>query len=147
MKRVRLSRSQRISLSKDTGELAEDIATAEYGYNRFISAAWYDGKRDTGAVCEVKSALSTLSNGATGRFRLWQAQHTKLVRKDRNGSARYLFVLFDVDDGTPTAYLKSKEPAWVGHQLGARGGWGPSGHDSRTLQHKLPIAAIFPEKG
>lgn len=147
MKRVDLPRSQRRQLSEDTGELAERIATAEYGYNRFESESWYDGRRDTGAVCEVKSALSRLSNGNAGRFRLWQTQHNRLLRHDREDSARYIFVLFDIDGNKPTAYLKAKEPAWVGHQVGGRGGWGPSGHAERTLQHKLAISSVFPEKG
>jgi hypothetical protein len=61
MKRYRLTRSDRRQLQDDTGEVAERIATEVYsGYSRFIDAPWYDGRRDSGAVIEVKSALSTL---------------------------------------------------------------------------------------
>jgi hypothetical protein len=113
------------------------------GINRFVDAPWYDARRESGAVLEVKSALSTLGSGADGRFRLWREQHEKLVEHDRDGSARYGFVLFDVSGREPTALLKQREPATVGRQIGARGGWGPSGHDSQGEQHKLPIEAIF----
>lgn len=144
MKRHRLSRSERRRLQEDSGELAERIATDVYsGYSRFIDAPWYDGRRDSGAVLEVKSALSTLANGADGRFRLWREQHENLLEYDREDSARYAFVLFDVDSGRPTAKLVQKQPAEVGHIIGARGGWGPSGHESQGEQHKLPIEAIF----
>jgi hypothetical protein len=144
--RHRLSRTERRRLQEDTGELAETIATDIYsGYNRFVDAPWYDGRRESGAVLEVKSALSTLGSGADGRFRLWREQHEKLVEHDRDGSARYAFVLFDISGREPTALLKQREPATVGRQIGARGGWGPSGHDSQGEQYKLPIEAVFEE--
>jgi hypothetical protein len=144
MKRVTLSRTQRRKLSRDTGDVAEKIATDEYsGYNRFLDASWYDGRRESGAVLEVKSALSTLDSGSSGRFRLWQEQHNKLVEYDRENTARYGFVLFDVDGRRPTALLKQKEPAAVGRIIGARGGWYNSGHDSQGQQYKLPITAVF----
>jgi hypothetical protein len=144
MMRHELSRTERRRLQDDTGEVAERIATSVYsGYSRFVDASWYDGKRDSGAVLEVKSALSTLDNGAAGRFRLWREQHDQLVEEDRDGSARYAFVLFDLSGRSPVALLKKREPATVGRQVGARGGWGPSGHDSRGEQHKLPIDAVF----
>ena len=144
MKRHRLSRTERRRLQEDTGALAEVIATDTYaGYNRFVDAEWYDGRRDSGAVLEVKSALSSLANGADGRFRLWREQHEQLLEYDRENSARYAFVLFDVGGREPVAKLKQKPPADVGRIIGARGGWGPSGHDSQGEQHKLPIEAIF----
>lgn len=146
MKRHRLGRTERRRLQEDTGELAERIATDVYsGYNRFVDAPWYDGRRESGAVLEVKCALSTLASGADGRFRLWREQHEQLLEHDRDGSARYGFVLFDVDGREPVAHLVQKPPAKVGRIIGARGGWGPSGHDSEGEQHKLPIEAIFPE--
>jgi hypothetical protein len=142
MKRYRLSRNERRRLQEDTGALAETVATDIYsGYSRFVDAPWYDGRRESGAVLEVKSALSTLGSGADGRFRLWREQHEKLVEHDRDGSARYAFVLFDVSGREPTALLKQREPATVGRQIGARGGWGPSGHDSQGEQYQLPISA------
>jgi hypothetical protein len=142
--RHRLSRTERRRLQEDTGELAETIATDVYsGYNRFVDADYYDGARESGAVLEVKSALSTLANGADGRFRLWREQHEQLLEHDRTGSARYGFVVFDVDGREPVARLVQKPPAKVGRIIGARGGWGPSGHDSQGEQHKLPIEAIF----
>jgi len=146
MNRHRLSRTESRRLQGDTGEVAEEIATDVYaGYSPFVDAPWYDAARDSGAVLEVKSALSSLASGADGRFRLWRDQHEKLVEHDRDGSARYAFVLFDLSGREPVALLKQREPAAVGRQVGARGGWGPSGHNSRGEQYKLPIGAIFPE--
>jgi hypothetical protein len=104
---------------------------------------YFDGARESGAVLEVKSALSTLSTGADGRFRLWRKQHEQLLKHDRDGSARYAFVLFDVDGREPVAKVKQKVPADVGRMIGARGGWGPSGHASQGEQYKLPTEAIF----
>jgi hypothetical protein len=146
MKRHRLGRSERRRLQGDTGELAETIATDVYsGYNPFVDADWYDAARDSGAVLEVKSALSRLDSGAAGRFRLWREQHERLVEHDRDGSARYAFVLFELSGREPVAMLKQKQPATVGRMIGARGGWGPSGHDSRGEQYKLPIEAVYPD--
>lgn len=147
MKRHRLdSRSEQRRLQGDTGELAEDLANDAYGYNGFISAPWYDGKReDSGAVIEIKSALSRLDSGEPGRFRLWREQHSQLVEEDRDGSAWYVFVLFDLSSRPPVAHMTRRAPADVGRQVGARGGFGPSGHDSRGEQHKLPLDAVFPE--
>ena len=147
MKRYRLTRSDRRQLQDDTGEVAERIATEVYsGYSRFIDSPWYDGRRESGAVLEVKSALSTLGNGAAGRFRLWREQHEKLVEHDRDGSARYAFVLFDIDRHEPVAKVKQKVPADVGRMIGARGGWGPSGHASQGEQYKLPTGAVFDDE-
>lgn len=148
MKRERLdSRSEQRRLSSgDTGEMAEDLANDAYGYNGFISAPWYDGKRESsGAVIEVKSALSRLDSGEPGRFRLWRKQHEQLVEKDRDGSAWYVFVLFDLSTNPPVARMTRREPASIGRSVAARGGFGPSGHAERGEQHKLPINAIFPE--
>jgi hypothetical protein len=144
--RHRLSRTERRRLQEDTGDLAERLATDVYsGYSRFVDAPWYDGRRDSGAVLEVKSALSRLDGGAAGRFRLWKEQHEQLLEYDREDSARYAFVLFDLSSREPVAKLKQQVPADVGRMIGARGGWGPSGHDSQGEQHKLPIDAIFPD--
>lgn len=143
MKTVRLSRGQRRDLQGDTGEVAESIAADKYGYNQFITSDYFDAKReDTGAIIEVKSCLSELASGQKGRFRVFEGQHKKLVRADRDGSAYYVFVLFDVS-GQPTAKLIRKNPATVGRLVGARGGFYASGHNSKGKQHKIPISALF----
>jgi hypothetical protein len=137
-----LSRGQRRDLQGDTGEVAESIAADAYGYNPFVSADWYDAKRDSGAVIEVKSCLSRLASGAKGRFRVFKGQHEKLVREDRSGSSKYVFVLFDLD-GEPTAKMVRKAPADIGRLVAGRGGFYSSGHNSQGKQHKIPISALF----
>jgi hypothetical protein len=142
MKRKRLSRSERRDLNRDTGAVAENIAAAAYErYSSFQDSGEFDLATESGSIAEVKSTLSRLGNGNRGRFRLFKPQHEQLLRADRDGSAFYIFVLFDVS-GEPAALLKRKNPATVGRLIGARGGWNQSGHSSGK-QNKLPISAIF----
>jgi len=142
MKQHTLSRSERRDLQTDTGEVAESIAADAYDYNAFLTADYYDAKRkDSESVIEVKSCLSELSSGAAGRFRLFKGQHDKLVRYDREESARYAFVLFTPDDRQAEMILK--KPANVGRLIGSRGGWNQSGHESQGKQIKLPWGEFF----
>lgn len=143
MKTETLSRSERRRLQSDTGELAEELAAAAYDYNSFLTADWYDARRESGAVIEVKSCLSRLASGAKGRFRLFRGQHSKLTGYDREHSAAYVFVLFDIEGSRPKAKMKMKKPAPIGRKIAGRGGFGPSGHGSQGEQHKLPYSAIF----
>jgi hypothetical protein len=143
MKRYRLTDGEMKRLQNDSGELAEEIAEGEYtGYGRFHDSGPFDLAKESGAVAEVKSTATTLSNGAAGRFRLWKDQHEKLVRKDRNGSARYIFVLFDVSSRPVTARMVTREPAHIGNVIAGRGGWNQSGHQSGK-QHKLPFDTVM----
>jgi hypothetical protein len=142
MKRKRLSRSERRDLQRDTGAVAENIAASAYDrYSAFQDSGEFDLATESGSIAEVKSTLSRLANGNRGRFRLFKPQHEQLLRADRDGSAFYIFVLFDISS-KPEALLIRKSPATVGRLLGARGGWNKSGH-SAGKQHKLPIGAIF----
>lgn len=144
MKQYRLSGKDNRNLSTDPGQLAERIAEGEYsGYSRFTDSQWYDLEKDSGALGEVKSAASMLSNGNKGRFRLWKKQHSQLVRADREGTARYIFVLFDVSSRDVTAKLVEKKPSEIGRIIAGRGGFGASGHSSKGKQHKLPYRFVF----
>jgi len=143
MKNYTLSRGEMTRLSKDPGELAEDIAADVYqGYSAFTNAEWYDLQKESGAIGEVKSTATRLESGSKGRFRLWKDQHTRLSRADRNGSARYVFVLFDVSSRPVTASLVQRRPAKIGRVIGGRGGFSPTVHPSGP-EHKLPYAAVF----
>ena len=144
MKTYELTRSEAgRDLAEDSGDLAERIADDEYArYSRFGVENFDLSDSDSGALAEVKSTATTLDSGAAGRFRLWRQQHEKLLRADREGSARYIFVLFDVSSRPVVARLVAKQPADVGNVIGARGGWNQSGHDMGE-QHKLPIEAVF----
>ncbi len=143
MKRKRLSRSERRDLNRDTGAVAENVAAASYDrYSAFQDSGEFDLATKSGSIAEVKSTLSQLGNGNRGRFRLFKPQHEQLLRQDRDGSAFYIFVLFEISSGQPEALMKRKDPATVGRLIGARGGWNRSGHSSGK-QHKLPISALF----
>lgn len=132
---------------RESGSLAEGIAASEYGYNRFVDAPWFDAKRkDSGAILEVKSTRRRvgIDYPAKGRFRVFKKRHEKRLRYDRDKSAYYVFVLFDLDsDGPKKALMVRKKPSDVGHIVGANGGWGPSGHKGEGKQHKIPISALF----
>lgn len=144
MKRYELTRKEAgRELSGDSGQLAERIAAEQYsGMSQFGVENFDISDSDTGQLGEVKSTATELSSGAKGRFRLWKQQHEKLLRADREGSARYVFVLFDVSSRPVVAQLKQKVPSDIGRKIGARGGWNQSGHPSGP-QYKLPIEAVF----
>jgi hypothetical protein len=123
--------------------VAEEIAAREYDFSTFRASEW-DGARESGAVLEVKSTTRRIGDEypARGRFRLFKSQHTKLTRKDRNGTAYYAFVLLTTDTNPPTAQMVRKKPASVGRQIAARGGFNQSGHPSGP-QIKLPWSLFF----
>jgi len=107
MKRHRLdARSEQRRLQGDTGELAEELAADAYGYNAFLTAPWFDAKReDTGAVIEVKSALSRLDSDEPGRFRLWREQHSRLVEEDREHTGRRMLRYVEVNPTRFSTFL------------------------------------------
>lgn len=142
MKRRELRRSESRDLSQRPGELAERLASEEYGYRNTPSDD-FDGESDSGAVYECKSTATELSGGQSGRFRLWKKQHERLVRRDRGGTAYYIFVLFDVSQRPPVARMKRKKPAKIGRVVAGRGGFYSSGHATKGQQHKLSIESIF----
>jgi len=145
MKRTQLTRKENTKLQKDPGELAETLVAHNYkGYSQFGVENFDVNDLDTGKVGEVKSTPTEIGQQyeEAGRFRLWKEQHEKLLRFDRKTTARYVFVLFDVSERTPTAYMKQQIPAHIGRSIGARGGWYDSGHNMGK-QYKLPIDAVF----
>lgn len=143
MKRYTLTRGEMSNYQDDPGQLAERIVEGEYqNLSRFGVENFDLVDDDSGQLAEVKSTATQLANGAAGRFRLWQEQHERLLRADRDGSAWYVFVLFDVSERPVRARMKRKNPADVGRTIGARGGWNRSGHNSGP-QYKLPIDAVF----
>ena len=142
MKRVRLDSTETRRYQEDPGGTAELLTEQNYqGYSRSL-AENFDLASESGSVLEVKSAQSELANGEAGRFRLFKTQHEKLTRQDRNGSAFYVFAVFDVSSRPLTARLKRMNPADVGYIIGARGGWYNAGHVAGK-EYKLPIDAVF----
>lgn len=141
MKRHTLSRSEMRNYQEDPGQVAERIVEGAYANLSRFGVENFDLSSDE-QLAEVKSTQTQLSNGNAGRWRLWKEQHEKLLRADREGTARYVFVLVDVADRPLRARMVQKVPADVGNQIGARGGWNASGHPSGR-QHKLPIEAVF----
>ena len=145
MKRVTVTRTRR--LSQEPGSLAEDMVAEEYReWSGFEDAGRFDLARDTGALAEVKSTATSIDNPGgqvSGRFRLYRGQHESLLEHDRDGSAWYFFVLYDVSTRPPVARIVRKEPAQVGRIVGARGGWNDSGHAEIDEEYKLLHDAIF----
>jgi hypothetical protein len=142
MKKVRLDRTESRRYQEDPGATAELLAEQNYqGYSRSL-AENFDLANENGSVLECKSAQSELANGEDGRFRLFKSQHERLTRKDRNGSAFYVFVLFDVEERPITARMKRMNPADIGRSIGSRGGWYNAGHVAGK-EYKLPIEAVF----
>lgn len=144
MKQRQLSRNELDRLQRSgTGALAEEIAADLYAdYSTFRDAGEFDLATEAGGIGETKSTLSELANGNKGRFRLFKPQHEALVRKDRSGSAFYVFLLFDISRKQPVAKVVRRNPADIGNVIAGRGGFNQSGHDSGR-QHKLPISSVF----
>lgn len=127
---------------RDPGSYAEDLAEFEYkGYSQAL-ASDFDLASQSGSVMECKSAQSVIENGEDGRFRLFKSQHERLVRADRNGSAFYVFVLFDTSTRQISAKMKRMNPADIGNSIAGRGGWYNAGHRAGK-EYKLPIEAVF----
>jgi hypothetical protein len=141
MKRVTLTKDQSLRMDTDRETASQELAAEEYGYKTYL-AEDFDAARETGAVLEVKSASVEISGGARGRFRLFKPQHDRLVARDRNGSATYVFVLWDNTVRPSVAYLTSRQPADVGRLIGGRGGWNRSGHPAGKHQ-KIPYSEFF----
>jgi hypothetical protein len=143
MKRRTLSRrnDEPKKLAQDQGDLAEELAADAYDYKTFLSSN-FDAARKTGAAMEVKSTVTRYQNGSRGRFRLFESQHTELVRYDRQTSARYVFVLFDVSQRPPEALMTARKPADIGHMISGLGGFNKSGHVAGP-QIKIPYAKLF----
>lgn len=132
-------------LSQDPGDFGERLAQEEYGLVS-VDTNFADLKaKTTDTLYEVKSAATEIGEKyrEKGRFRLWEAQHNKLARRNRRTGAWYIFVLFDVSQRPPEAKLVRKDPADVGRKIAGRGGFGPSGHANKGAQHKLPYDSIF----
>jgi len=142
MKRISGREIDPSAYQRDPGAYGEVLAEGEYsGYSRSL-ASDFDLANKSGSVIEVKSAQSELANGEDGRFRLFKSQHERLVRQDRDGSAFYVFVLFDVSSRPLTARMKRMNPADIGRSIGSRGGWYSAGHVAGK-EYKLPIEAVF----
>jgi hypothetical protein len=147
MKRMRVQAS-RAELETDSGEVAERMASVEYGYNASRSGSYYDAERDSGAKIEVKSTFRMIGREypEKGRFRIPEPQHKKLLRRDRTGSTFYVFVLFNsnTQEKLPQdAFLKRVSPSDLGNLIGSMGGFENSGHNSFDREKKIIWTAIF----
>ena len=116
------------------------------------TADWYDAvDPETGTKYEVKSTVESYSgeysDGAPGRFRLWEDQHISLVNANNSGEARYAFVLYDQPgpDGevVDVAILEPSEVTELVNEIGD-GEWNLSGHRQRqSRQQKVPWTEVF----
>jgi len=142
MKKTQLRSQSTRRLAQEPSNLSERLAADAYDFST-VGASDFDGRADSGAVYEVKETATTIKPGRGGRFRLFKDQHDRLVRHDRDGTAWYIFVLFDVSQNPPVAKMKRQKPAHIGRVIGARGGWFESGHEDKSKEKKLPIKAVF----
>lgn len=141
MKEHVLTNTEMRRLQTNQETLAEELAADAYNYKTAL-ASNFDAARKTGAVMESKSTVSQYETGASGRFRLRKPQHEDLTLTDREGSARYVFVLFDVSSRPVIAHMVEKRPATIGRLIGARGGWNQAGKGA-PKRHKLPWSELF----
>lgn len=142
MKRVPSREIDNRRYQQDPGGYAETLAEAEYAGFSTALASDFDMANQSGSVIEVKSTQSVYPNNEKGRFRLFKSQHDRLVRADREGTAYYVFVVFDVSTRDVSAKMKRAKPARIGNVIAGRGGWYNAGHVAGK-EYKMPIEAIF----
>jgi hypothetical protein len=139
--------------NEEQGMDATYEAAREYGFEPDTETAdWFDGvDPSTGAKYEVKSTVKAYtgeySDGAPGRFRLWEDQHVSLTAANNSGEAWYVFVLYDrpgVDaDVVDMVRLSPAEVTELVKSVGD-GEWNLSGHRQRqSRQQKVPWTEVF----
>ena len=95
-----VSSRENMDPNEEQGMDATYEAAREYGLEPETEAAdWYDAvDPETGAKYEVKSTVVSYSGeyseGAPGRFRLWEDQHVSLTAANNSGTAWYVFILY-----------------------------------------------------
>ncbi|RNJ25466.1 hypothetical protein Nmn1133_01340 [Halosegnis longus] len=147
MKRIYLSKGERRRLQRgEGGEVAEELVAHEYtDLSRDFRdhPTWDLNGASDDTVGQVKSTFEKIGESypAPGRFRVWKQQHESLLRKDRDDTAWYVFVLFAPDGRDVLARMVRLKPATVGRRIGARGGWNDSGHEMGP-QYKLPQEVV-----
>jgi hypothetical protein len=127
----------------DRGEFAELLVAEMFdALHTPDETEWYDCRSSSGTKYEVKSTETELGNGAPGRFRLWDDQHRSLLASSSNGTAWYVFVLFE-DAGIRD--IRRTRPPTVTRlvQEVGNGEWDLSGHARGEQQQKLPWEAVF----
>jgi hypothetical protein len=129
------------------GAFAERYVAESYDLDhRPNEADWYDCVHPRGTKYEVKSTTETYSgeysDGATGRFRLWEDQHRSLTAAEgsEGQTAWYAFVLLDTD-GEVVDVVRRK-PSTVTEIVA--GNWNQAGHAERNgRQRKLPWPEVM----
>jgi len=145
MKTVRLTRSDKDRLQRPNREVSsfvEGLVVSEYaGFeSAFTDSLVYDIQGSGETVAEVKHALRRHEGGGKGRFRIFKQQHNALVRRDRQGTAYYVFVLISPQDNL--LQMVRKKPSSVGRLIAGRGGFYIASHISGP-EHKLPWGEFF----
>lgn len=144
-----LTRSQREKLGRaDADVVAEELAAEEFSLvHRPNEKFWYDVRAPSRASRptkgEVKSAHRRVGEDypAAGRFRVRRDQHRSLTASDAQGTAWYIFVLFDEEAGE--VVVQRRRPSTVRKIVEERGGWNDAGHEEFAYQHKLPIEEVL----
>lgn len=138
---------QRVFSDGDRQTLAEELVSDVLGDNwshRPDEADWYDVVHDTrGTKVEVKSCLKQVGEKypGDGRFRLRRDQTRSLTASDRQGTAWYAFVLFDLENRE--ILIRRAKATTVRQWVTDRGGWNKANHGEFDYQHKLPYSVVF----
>lgn len=125
------------------GAFAEKYAANSYGLEHVPNETeWYDCvDESTGTRYEVKSTTreysGEYSEGATGRFRVWEDQHRSLTNAEgaETHTAWYVFIVLD-EDGE-VEHIVRRKPSTVTKIVD--GEWNRANHAERnSRQHKIP---------
>jgi len=145
MKTIRLTRSDKNRLQRPNREVSsfiEQLVVTEYSdfESGFTDSSAYDIQGSGDTVAEVKHTLRRHTSGQKGRFRIFKQQHNGLVRRDRRGTAYYVFVLISPQDDL--LQMVRKKPSSVGRLIAGRGGFYNASHNAGQ-DHKLPWGEFF----
>jgi hypothetical protein len=122
--------------NKAAGTRAEDYVADQLDGGIRTPNEWYDVE-DFHGIHEVKTTQETLSNGRSGRFRLWKDQHERL--KEQDGTYHFLI------DGVGYKQVPADEVDDLLEESEA--GWTDAGdHRDEAQQFKLGWPYVFPDE-
>jgi hypothetical protein len=136
------------------GRGRETAAPRGYDFERLISkindgtrvsAPWFDVQWGTythrHCLSECKVCISEYDNGQTGRFRLWQKHHEKLLGAPNhypNTFARYSFVIYTICEGRLREIGKIRVPPVIIESLVDN--WHQEHHDTMGLEYTTQLS-------
>lgn len=117
------------------GALAERKAAEKYGF-RLVHNEWRDACYGEATPVQVKATQPERSSGATGRFRLWKADHRRL--RDEDGW--YVFVAYRPHGNQiKVSEMVRKRP----RNVPVVSWYGTGGHPHGDKQAKVAVSSVF----